>query len=205
VDIEKILKILKRKYPVSKSVRKEKPFRVLISTILSQRTRDANTDKASAMLFSVLKTPRAIADAGESQIRKLIRSSGFYRVKAKRIKEVSGIIIKKFKGKVPDNLTDLLSLPGVGRKTANCVLVFGFKKPVIPVDTHVHRISNRLGIVKTKKPDQTESRLMSMVPPAHRLVVNELFVRFGQDICSPVRPKCEKCGLKKICKGKVYP
>jgi len=140
------------------------PYRVLIRTILSQRTRDENTDRASAQLFSQYHTMTEIAGADPARLEPLIRPAGFYRVKAQRIVEVSKKLLDEFKGQVPDDIKNLLKLPGVGRKTANCVLVYGFQKPAIPVDVHVHRISNRLGLVKTKTPEETEVELEKIVP-----------------------------------------
>ncbi len=175
------------------------PFKILIGTILSQRTRDQNTEKAVNQLFSFYKNASELARGNLKTIEKLIKPAGFYRVKARRIKEVSKIIINKYDGKVPDNLDQLLSLPSVGRKTANCVLVYGFKKPAIPVDTHVHRISNRLGLVKTKSPIETEFALSKIFNKKFWVEVNESFVKFGQIICKPVNPKCDICKLRKKC------
>ncbi|MBI2184572.1 MAG: endonuclease III [Thaumarchaeota archaeon] len=177
----------------------EDPFRILIGTILSQRTRDANTTKACNQLFSIYDTPEKLAAATPSELEPLIKPAGFYRVKSRRIREVAELIVKRFKGKVPDNIEDLLSLPAVGRKTANCVLVYGFKKPAIPVDTHVHRITNRLGFASTKTPDETEDALLRTVDKEYWLEINDLFVRFGQEICRPINPKCSVCLLKDDC------
>lgn len=176
------------------------PFRVLIATVLSQRTRDENTHKATENLFKKYRTPTQLANAKLSEIKKLIKPSGFYKVKAKRIKDISKIITKEYNGKVPDDLKKLLTLPGVGRKTANCVLVYGHRKPAIPVDTHVHRISNRLGLVQTKTPKETEERLINLVPKKYWLELNELFVIHGRNICLPRNPKCLNCPLKQDCK-----
>ena len=140
------------------------PYRVLVRTILSQRTRDENTDQATNNLFSKYKDIYEVADAPTEDVEELIRCSGFYRVKAGRIKEVSRILIDQYGGEVPNNMKELLELPGVGRKTANCVLVYAFEEPAIPVDTHVHRISNRLGLVNTKDPEDTEKELDNFVP-----------------------------------------
>ncbi|MBM4241127.1 MAG: endonuclease III [Euryarchaeota archaeon] len=175
------------------------PYRVLIRTILSQRTRDENTDEASAMLFSKYNTPEDIANADLQDLQKLIKKAGFFRVKSQRIKEVSQIIIDEFHGVVPDNIDLLLKLPGVGRKTANCVLVYGFNKPAIPVDVHVHRISNRIGLVNTKHPEQTEVELMKIVPKDLWLDLNDLFVQFGQDLCRPIGPRHEECPINELC------
>ena len=184
---------------------RQKPFKVLISVILSQRTRDENTLIASKKLFSRFDTAKKLANADISEVKKLIKQSGFYNVKAKRIKEVSKILLEKYNGKVPHELNKLLKLPGVGRKTANCTLVYGFNIPAIPADTHVHRISNRLGIVKTKTPEQTEHELMRKLPRKYWININELFVKHGQTICSPIKPKCDKCPITKICDFKKLP
>ena len=175
------------------------PFRVLIRTILSQRTRDENTDAASASLFSKFSTPEAIAYAPIEDVEVLIKKSGFYHVKARRVKEVSRIIHEDYNDVVPDDLKELLSLPGVGRKTANCVLVYGFHEDAIPVDVHVHRISNRIGIVATKNPDETEIALMKVVPKKYWLPLNDLLVQFGQTICRPIGPKHEICPIAELC------
>jgi endonuclease-3 len=176
------------------------PFKILIGTILSARTRDETTTNVIAMLFSRFKNPDELSKANLSEIKKLIQKIGFYNVKATRIKEVSRILVDKYNGKVPSNIEDLLTFPGVGRKTANCVLVYGFRKPAIPVDVHVHRISNRIGIVNTKKPEETEIVLEKSIDRKYWTAVNETFVVFGQNICLPIRPKCSLCQLKKICK-----
>lgn len=175
------------------------PFRVLIRTILSQRTRDENTDAASALLFSKFSTPEAIAYAPVEELEVLIKKAGFYHVKSRRIKEVSRIIHEDYNDVVPDDLNELLSLPGVGRKTANCVLVYGFHEDAIPVDVHVHRISNRIGLVTTKTPDETEDELMKKVPKKYWLPLNDLFVQFGQTICRPIGPKHEVCPIAELC------
>lgn len=176
------------------------PFKILIGTILSARTRDEVTTAVIKALFSRFKNPDELSKANLSEIKKLIQKIGFYNVKASRLKEVSQLIIKKYNGKVPSNLDDLLTLPGVGRKTANCVLVYGFKKAAIPVDIHVHRISNRIGIVNTKSPEETENVLQKSIDKKYWIRVNETFVTFGQNICLPIRPKCNVCQLTKICK-----
>ncbi len=179
--------------------KKQDPFKILISTILSARTRDSNTKIATEKLFSKFKTPKTIAEADIDEVEQLIKSSGFYKVKAARIKEVSRILIDKYDAIVPDIYDELINLPGVGSKTANCVLVYAFKIPAIPVDTHVHRISNRLGWVKTKNPEKTEIALKTIVPKELWLRVNRLFVRFGQQICIPIHPKCNICIIENIC------
>lgn len=176
------------------------PYKILIGTILSARTRDETTTQVIKMLFSEFKNPDELSRADLKDIKKLIQKIGFYNVKATRIKEVSKILVEKYNSKVPSNLEDLLTFPGVGRKTANCVLVYGFRKPAIPVDIHVHRISNRIGIVNTKKPEETEIDLQKSIDRRYWTGVNETFVTFGQNICLPIKPKCNLCHLTKICK-----
>ncbi len=175
------------------------PFRILIGTILSHRTRDENTTRATENLFSKYKTPGELAGADPEAVSRLIRPSGFYRMKAKNIIRVSKQLVAEFGGAVPDNEDDLLKLHSVGRKTANCVLVYAFNKPAIPVDTHVHRISNRLGLVKTRTPEETEAALVKTVPRRYWLELNDLFVRFGQTTCKPIGPKCPSCTVAASC------
>ncbi len=176
------------------------PYKILIGTILSARTRDETTTNVIKMLFSKFKTPEELSRANLKEIKELIQKIGFYNVKAARIKEVSKILVDKYNSKVPPHLEDLLSFPGVGRKTANCVLVYGFRKPAIPVDVHVHRISNRIGIVNTEKPEETEIVLQKSIDRKYWIAVNETFVVFGQNICLPIKPKCNVCRLTKLCK-----
>ncbi|MHA1489687.1 MAG: endonuclease III [Promethearchaeota archaeon] len=175
------------------------PFKILISTILSARTRDANTKEATETLFKKYDTSNLIAEADVEDLEKLIKKSGFYKVKAARIKEVSRIILEQYNGQVPKDFDELINLPGVGAKTANCVLVYAYKIPAIPVDTHVHRISNRIGWVTTKKPEDTESALKKLIPKNQWIRVNRLFVKFGQQICLPNNPKCNSCSIMKSC------
>ena len=176
------------------------PFRILIGTILSHRTRDENTTKAVENLFSRYKNAGQLARANVSVVRKLIRPSGFYNVKARNVIRVSRQLLDDFGGEVPSDVEDLLTLHSVGRKTANCVLVYGFNKPAIPVDTHVHRISNRLGLVSSKRPEDTEAALTRTVPKRYWLELNDLFVRFGQTTCKPIGPRCGGCILSGSCK-----
>lgn len=175
------------------------PFKILIGTILSARSRDENTSKIVHKLFQKYKNARELANADLNDIKSIIHSIGFYNTKAERIKQVSKIIVEKFHGIVPNEVEDLLGLPGVGRKTANCVLVYAFNKPAIPVDIHVHRISNRIGIVKTQNPKKTEEELIKIIDRKYWLILNNTFVRYGQNICLPIRPKCEICSLKDVC------
>ncbi|MGQ0377001.1 MAG: endonuclease III domain-containing protein [Nitrososphaerota archaeon] len=181
-------------------VEKGDPFNILIGTILSARTKDESTTKVAGKLFTRYRSVKALANAKVRDVEKIIRSIGFYHVKAKRIIEVASIIDTQFNGKVPDDLDTLITLPGVGRKTANCVLVYAFEKPAIPVDVHVHRISNRLGLVDTKTPEETEIKLMKKIPQKYWLEINDTFVMFGQNICKPISPMCNVCKIKKICK-----
>ena len=176
------------------------PFSILIGTILSARTKDETTTKAVKALFLKYKNPKDLANAKVKDVEKIIRSIGFFHVKSKRIIEVAKIIHKKYKDKVPEDLDTLIQLPGVGRKTANCVLVYAFEKPAIPVDIHVHRISNRLGLVDTKNPEETEQELMSKIDKKYWIDINDTFVMYGQNICKPISPMCDVCKIKKSCK-----
>lgn len=198
MTVDEIIQILKKRYPPGKS-KSNDPFHSLITTVLSQRTLDEVTGRAAERLFSRFGTPEALSQADESEIIDLIRDVGFFRVKAGRIKRISHIIHNDLKGNVPSDIEALLSLPGVGRKTANCVLVYGFGKDAIAVDTHVHRISNRLGFVRTKTPDETEMELRRKLPRKHWQNINEILVRFGQDICRPIGPKCKECPIHDLC------
>ncbi|HVX03105.1 MAG TPA: endonuclease III [Nitrososphaera sp.] len=175
------------------------PFKILIGTILSARSRDEITTKVVNKLFAAYRTPAELASADIRDIKDLIHSIGFYNVKAERIKNVAHAIVEKFGGKVPSDLDKLLELPGVGRKTANCVLVYAFDEPAIPVDIHVYRISNRLGLVKTKTPEKTEEELSKIIDRRLWTKVNDTFVMYGQNICLPVKPNCHVCDLKGIC------
>ena len=176
------------------------PFSILIGTILSARTKDETTTKAVKALFLKYKNPKELANAKIKDVEKIIRSIGFFHVKSKRIIEVAKIIHTKYKDKVPEDLDTLVQLPGVGRKTANCVLVYAFEKPAIPVDIHVHRISNRLGLVDTKNPEETEQELMSKIDKKYWIDINDTFVMYGQNICKPISPMCDVCKIKKNCK-----
>lgn len=176
------------------------PFSILIGTILSARTKDESTTKVVKELFSKYKNPKQLANAKLKDVEKIIKPIGFYHVKSKRIIEVAKIINSKYKGKVPEDLDILVQLPGVGRKTANCVLVYAFEKPAIPVDIHVHRISNRLGLVETKNPEDTEQELMKKVDKKFWIDINDTFVMYGQNICKPISPMCDVCKIKRRCK-----
>ncbi len=176
------------------------PFHVLISCILSLRTKDYVTIKASRRLFGLASTPSDVSGLSVAKIEKSIYPVGFYHTKAKNIKNICANLIKRFNSKVPDDLELLLSLPGVGRKTANLVLTEGFNKLGVCVDTHVHRISNRLGYVKTSSPEQTEMSLRKKLPKRYWKVYNYLLVAWGQNICRPIGPRCSICQISLYCK-----
>ena len=176
------------------------PFKVLISCILSLRTRDETTARISEDLYKLADNPYDMAKLDTKIIAKSIRSVNYYKTKAKRIKQICFDLVNKYNGKVPDNIDTLLTFKGVGRKTANIVMVYGFQKHGIPVDTHVHRISNRLGWVETKTPEKTETALRTFLPKKYWMDLNDLFVQFGQNICKPINPKCNVCPITKCCK-----
>lgn len=175
------------------------PFSILIGTILSARTRDESTTKVVKELFKKYPTAKALSSARVRDVEKIIKSIGFYHVKSRRIIEVARVITTKYGGQVPSELDKLVELPGVGRKTANCVLVYAFEMPAIPVDIHVHRISNRLGLVSTKSPEETEQALMKKIPKKFWIDINDTFVMYGQNICKPVSPMCNVCKIKNNC------
>lgn len=175
------------------------PFRVLVSTLISLRTKDEVTLKASLRLFKKISSPRQLATLSEAEIEQLIYPAGFYKTKAKNLKAISGILVAVYAGRVPADEEKLLALPGVGRKTANLVLNLGYGMKAICVDTHVHRISNRLGWVRTKTPEETEYALMEILPDTYWIEINELLVRFGQQICRPIGPFCSRCPVSVHC------
>jgi endonuclease-3 len=178
------------------------PFLVLISCIMSLRTKDQTTLPAAERLFKIADTPEKILKIEESELAKLIYPVGFYKTKAKVIHGICRDIIHKFNGKVPNDLDTLLTMKGVGRKTANLVLTEGFAIPAMCVDTHVHRISNRFGYLQSKTPEETEMILRKTLPKKHWMDYNALLVTLGQNICKPVSPLCSKCGLKQYCARK---
>ena len=175
------------------------PFRVLISTILSQRTRDENTEHASKKLFQFYPDVESLSNSEPEDLYDLIKVSGMYRQKAGRIVEISRILKERFSGRVPANIEELTSLPGVGRKTANIVLNVGFGIPAMSVDTHVHRISNRLGWVSTKLPVQTETALVKLLPTELWGPLNGSMVEFGRAVCKPIAPMCACCPFTSCC------
>ncbi len=178
---------------------KRDPFQLLIACILSLRTKDEVTARAARNLFSQASTPASLLTLDEKKIAQLIYPVGFYRKKARTIRDISLILLKKYNSRVPDNWEGLLSFPGVGRKTAALVLSQGYGKPAICVDTHVHRITNRWGLVKTKNPEETEKALMEIVPADYWQKINPLLVIFGQRTCKPISPFCSACPLRKDC------
>ncbi len=190
-DVPSVTKISQRE--------KNDPYLVLIGTLLSLRTKDETTEKAMRALTKKAKTPQELLKIPEKELRKLIYPVGFYRNKSRTLRDVSEIILSKYKGRVPDSIDELLTIKGVGRKTANLVVTEGFGKPGICVDTHVHRISNRLGIVSTKNPHETEMSLRKVLPRQYWIIYNTLLVTFGKRVCKPISPLCTACLLSKIC------
>lgn len=208
-EIIKVLEILKkeqagvRKTTLNREGKETKnfsPYQTLISCLLSLRAKDEVTEKISLDLFKVAKTPEDMLKIKDKELKRIIFSSGHYNKKAEAIKHVSREILEKFEGEVPDTRDELLSIKHIGPKTANIVLSFSFNKPVIAVDTHVNRIPNRLGWLKTKTPEQTEIQLMEILPEKYWREINGIFVLFGRTICLPVSPKCSICPVNKYCK-----
>jgi endonuclease-3 len=204
--VDRVLSILQKesknwKVPIVTLVanRSSDPYQVLISTLLSLRTKDETTTAASGRLFGMARTPRDMLKFSPAAIRKAIFPVGFYRRKAGTILEVSRILLDRYGGKVPGDLDALLELPGVGRKTANLVLTLGFGKPGICVDTHVHRITNRFGYVRTKTPDETEMVLRGRLPSKWWIPINDILVAFGQGLCKPISPWCSGCSVSRYC------
>ncbi|MCY3985702.1 MAG: endonuclease III [Candidatus Dadabacteria bacterium] len=181
------------------AVSSKSPFRVLISTVLSLRTKDETTAQASERLFREASTPRTVLELGENRVRNLIYPVGFYRVKAQNIISICEKLIGEYDGEVPDSLDELLKFRGVGRKTANLVLSLGYGKFAICVDIHVHRISNRWGYVDTENPYETEMALQEKLPRKYWIEYNSLLVALGQQICRPVSPLCSRCPLSGCC------
>ncbi len=201
--IEQLEKYIEGKEPpivTQLAERKVSPFVLLISTLLSARTKDEVTEAAVKRLFARASNPEEILALPIEELEKLIYPVGFYRTKARNLHRACAEIINRFHGDVPDNLEGLLSLAGVGRKTANLVLALAFGKDAICVDTHVHRITNRLGIVKTRNPEETELKLREILPQKHWQRINTLLVKFGQDICRPLSPLCRRCPIRVYCR-----
>ncbi|MBW2430852.1 MAG: endonuclease III [Deltaproteobacteria bacterium] len=202
-DTHKVIQILKNEVqqwqmPVVGHY-SQSPFTILISCLLSLRTQDKTTGEASARLFRLAQTPRAMLKLPTSVIEKTIFPVGFYKTKAKNIKKICQILLSRDEGRVPDDIDELLKLPGVGRKTANLVVTMGYNRPGICVDTHVHRITNRWGYVRTKTPQKTEMALRDKLPRRYWIIINELLVAFGQNICKPISPFCSQCKIHRYC------
>jgi endonuclease-3 len=176
------------------------PFRVLIACLLSLRTQDTTTGPAAARLFALADSPAAMLKLTPRHIERAIYPVGFYRTKARVILRIAADLLARFDGRVPDTIDHLLTLDGVGRKTANLVVTVGFSKPGICVDTHVHRISNRLGYIRTKTPDESEMALRAKLPRRFWIGYNDLLVTFGQNICVPISPKCSACPVRALCR-----
>lgn len=185
---------------VSKIARRKKdPFRILISTVISLRTKDEVTDEASRRLFELADKPETMEKLPVRKIERAIYPAGFYKTKARTIKNISRRLGQEYDGRVPDSVDELLTFKGVGRKTATLVVSLGYGKHAICVDTHVHRVSNRLGLVETGNPEQTEFALMEVLPRRYWIGYNELLVRFGQRVCTPVSPHCSTCPVRRSC------
>ncbi len=205
-DIDEVMRRLRRDAPgwhapvvTFIAVQTGDPYRVLISCLLSLRTKDETTGPASQRLFALADSPAAMVRLSIAEIEKAIFPVGFYHTKARTILDVSKTLLEKYDGTVPDDLDALLTLKGVGRKTANLVLIQGFKKPGMCVDTHVHRISNRWNYVRTKDPLATEMALRRKLPPSYWLDYNDTLVAFGQTLCQPVSPWCSRCPIIEFC------
>jgi len=206
-DIHKIVAILREEVPrfdvpivTEISRMRRDPFEVLISTILSLRTKDEVTRTAARRLLEKGRTPEAILKLSDQEIMALIFPVGFYKTKARTIREICMTLLERYGGRVPDDLDELLKLKGVGRKTANLVITLGYGKYGVCVDTHVHRISNRLGYVKTRSPDETEQALREKLPRKYWIEYNDLLVTWGQHICRPISPFCSRCRILPYCR-----
>jgi endonuclease-3 len=200
-EMSRVLSILSRRYEIDRfrQANGESPFRVLVSCILSLRTKDEATYPATERLFAKAKDPAGMLKLREAAIAKLIFPVGFYRRKAAQIRAISRILLERHGGRVPRSIDELLELPGVGRKTANLTVTLGYGLPGICVDVHVHRITNRLGWLATRHPDETEMRLREILPRRWWIPINETLVRHGQQVCAPVSPKCSICSVSGRC------
>ena len=205
-NLPKMLSILRKELPQWKvpivgtfSHGANAPFKILISTVLSLRTKDAVTEQASNRLFAKADNSKAMLGLTTGEIEKLIYPVGFYRTKARNVLKICEILEREYKGQVPDDLETLLTFPGVGRKTANLVITVGYNILGICVDTHVHRISNRWGLVKTKMPDETEMVLRQVLPKKYWITFNDILVTYGQNLCVPISPFCGKCKIRPFC------
>jgi len=205
-EIHSAIRILRRAVPMWQTPivtlvaeNSDSPFQVLISCILSLRTQDTTTAQASRRLFALAETPETMARLSIQKIEKAIFPVGFYHTKAKVIRDICRRLIKEYSGKVPDEIDELLKFKGVGRKTANLVVTLGYRKPGICVDTHVHRISNRWGYLRTKNPQETEFALRAKLPKQYWIEYNDLLVTFGQHLCRPISPMCSQCPVRRYC------
>lgn len=198
-DFGAVFRILKRLYKEPSASSMSTPWEVLLFTLLSARTRDEQAEIAFRRLIKEFPNPKDIAVVGRKDIERLINTIGFYRNKAAHIKGLAKAVIEKYKGRVPETMDELIALPGVGRKTASCVLIYAYNRPAIAVDTHVHRITNRLGWVGEKTPELTEEELRKVLPKKYWVTINRVMVHFGRDICVPRTPRCWKCPIRKHC------
>jgi endonuclease III len=201
MNIESTFKILEKTHQPTmlEELGDYTPFQMLVMTMLSARTKDSTTIPIVKAMFQKYPHPQDFVILNQSAIEKMIYGVGFFRVKAANLINLSKMIIEKYHGQVPETLEELTALPGVGRKTANCILAYTFKKPAIAVDIHVHRIANRLGWIKTKTPEETEQALMTLIPKNLWIKVNMLLVGHGQTVCKPVKPQCDICPIKTSC------
>jgi len=203
--IKNVMEMLIEKYPshekttLNRMRNKPDAFKILISCLLSLRTQDKNTEKASNRLFAIATTPESILSLSDNELENLIFSSGHYKKKARTLKHVSKVLLEEFNGKVPETKEELMSIKGIGPKTANIVLAFAFGKAVLPIDTHCHRIPNRLGWINTTRPESTEIELSQLLPREYWKDFNAIFVQFGQTICKPISPLCSQCSIEKLC------
>lgn len=206
-EFSPVVKLLKAEYethnaPIVEFVKVQtgSVFKVLLATILSARTKDQTTAEAASRLFQVVHSPEDLRRMPVARLEKLIFPVGFYRTKARHLKQLPDVLDRDFGGKIPDTVEQLCGLPGVGRKTANLVVAVGFNKPAICVDVHVHRICNRLGLLKTRTPFETEMRLRKILPVRHWITWNSYLVSFGQTLCFPIKPRCQICPIFRYCK-----
>lgn len=199
MQIQQILKTLKRRFPNPGAMEIGDPYRTLVAVMLSARTRDEQVLKLLPRFFSAFETIEQLAHASPKQIETKINTIGMYRQKAKHLHAMAKQVVQQFGGKIPSTMEALVSLPGVGRKTASVVLVACFQKSAIAVDTHVHRVTNRLGWVKTRTPEKTEQLLLNMIAPTWQPTVNRVFVKFGRTICIPGKPRCWMCPISNFC------
>jgi endonuclease-3 len=198
---DRVMRRLKARYEIDRFVKRNgpDPYRILIGCVISLRTKDDVSYRATDRLFRKASSPARMLKLTSGTISKLIYPAGFYRRKAEQILGISRALLDRYDGRVPDAIDSLLELPGVGRKTANLVVTLGFGKPGICVDTHVHRITNRLGWVRTGHPDRTEQALREILPRRHWIAINETFIRHGQQVCRPTSPVCSDCPVSKDC------